>query len=267
MLVATLNNVRIIASNAEKQGSLLYLCPGCGAPVILKKGAKVIHHFAHKPKESCEWSAGETIAHLNAKMLFHHFFSENGYITDVEVPINNSRADVYIKGLAKIPSVIEVQHTPISEEEIIRRTQAYFTFGIAINWISLISINKLLNISKEDYKGFKTKGGFYFPKYTPKPFERWLEKLNQYELWFLDTDTMHLFRGEFNDFMIDVPQTNFGGGYFKKSKRWKKLELKGSYSLDQLNFEVENYDIPTKYNKYNKVLKKINGNVLRLKIR
>lgn len=266
MLVAILEGTRILAAQAKKDDSFLYLCPRCRSPVILKKGVKVIHHFAHKPKENCEWSSGETLAHLNAKMLFHQFFSANNYTADVEVSIGNSRADVYIKGLVDIPAVIEVQHTSIKEEEIIRRTRAYFSLGIAVNWISLISINKLLSSSEGDDQGFKTRTGFYFPKYTPKPFERWLEELNRYELWFLDTDTWQLFKGKFKDFMIDVPQTDFGGGYSKKSKRWEKLELFGGYTLDQLTFESKNYDVPSSYINY-KVFRTINGNVLRFKVK
>ena len=93
------------------------------------------------------------------KCIFFNFLSKNNYITDVEVSIGNSRADVYIDGLVDVPAVIEVQHTSINEEEMIRRTKAYFSLGIAVNWISLISINKLLNTSYVDYQGFKTRTG------------------------------------------------------------------------------------------------------------
>ncbi len=41
-------------------------CPGCGEPLIAKKGDKKVHHFAHKPESNC--SAGlETALHLKAK--------------------------------------------------------------------------------------------------------------------------------------------------------------------------------------------------------
>lgn len=74
MLTATLKGTRILASKAKKEEAFLNLCPRCQSPVILKNGAKVIYYFAHKPKENCGWSFGETLAHLNAKMYFLQFF-------------------------------------------------------------------------------------------------------------------------------------------------------------------------------------------------
>lgn len=41
-------------------------CPGCGAPLVAKKGTKVVHHFAHATGADCE-HAVETALHLAAK--------------------------------------------------------------------------------------------------------------------------------------------------------------------------------------------------------
>jgi len=48
-LGALLNGEYCLPCNAEK--GLDYACPGCGEPVIVRKGVIKIHHFAHKPGE------------------------------------------------------------------------------------------------------------------------------------------------------------------------------------------------------------------------
>lgn len=43
-------------------------CPACGSPLVAKKGAVVVHHFAHGTTVECE-GAAETALHLAAKQL------------------------------------------------------------------------------------------------------------------------------------------------------------------------------------------------------
>lgn len=67
MLVAELDGGRIDAFSAERGPT--YHCPKCRGEVVLKKGRKVVHHFAHKPPTECTWATGETRAHMEAKVL------------------------------------------------------------------------------------------------------------------------------------------------------------------------------------------------------
>lgn len=43
-------------------------CPQCRRPVVLKLGAQLTHHAAHRPEESCVVQQTETAVHLNAKL-------------------------------------------------------------------------------------------------------------------------------------------------------------------------------------------------------
>ena len=43
-------------------------CPICGEQVVMKLGAKVAHHCAHKPDATCAATSGETAVHLNCKL-------------------------------------------------------------------------------------------------------------------------------------------------------------------------------------------------------
>lgn len=235
MLVALLNSTRVLAGLAQKGPS--YACPGCGQAVTLKKGTKVVHHFAHKPPVTCSWAQGETAAHMAGKLLFLNHFRSLAAPSDVEFPIGNQRADVYASNKAGHGFVFEIQHQPISELEIARRTQAYFGNNVAVTWVPLIDIAKL-----KDKKATAT--GYVVHRYSPKPFEKWLHGFNFGELWFVDVSTGMLWQGRFDKSMIEVPLsewhvsgggTESAGGYSRVSKRWRKLSLTGPFSLGQLN--------------------------------
>jgi hypothetical protein len=74
-LGALLNGEYCLPCNAEK--GLDYACPGCGEPVIVRKGDIKTHHFAHKPGErDCKFydhpGEGEThkmVKHMVADSL------------------------------------------------------------------------------------------------------------------------------------------------------------------------------------------------------
>lgn len=42
------------------------LCVNCGESLVARKGGRVIHHFAHRPKSTCN---GETVLHRTAKLM------------------------------------------------------------------------------------------------------------------------------------------------------------------------------------------------------
>ncbi|WP_456282323.1 hypothetical protein M1D55_12775 [Cupriavidus sp. JZ107] len=234
MLVALLNGARTFASIAPKGPT--YHCPGCSQEVILKKGLKKIHHFAHKPPVTCSWAKGETAAHMAAKQLFLDHFLSIPRLADVEFPVGTQRADVYALSKTNVPFVLEMQHQPITEQEIARRTAEYFKHGAAVNWLPLIDLSKL------DGKK-KTATGYEIARYSPKPFEKWLHGFNFKELWFVEPATGHLWQGTFSAVMLEKHSAEWyepGGyhqsvsGYTYHSKRYRKLTLTGPFTLSQL---------------------------------
>jgi len=58
-----------------------YRCPECNQLVIIRKGPKVIHHFAHRTDASCAYGRGETQAHLRAKLMLRDAFRGQGFKT------------------------------------------------------------------------------------------------------------------------------------------------------------------------------------------
>jgi len=247
MLVALDGIARVHAATAEKGPE--FRCPGCGEVMTLRKGTKVVHHFAHKPPVACSWAVGETLGHLTAKNLLMEFFKWRGYEADVEFPVGRQRADVHVLGKQRRRAhVFEIQHQPITPAEISARTRGYFATGAAVTWISLIDIGKLGSKAKQ------TPTGYVIGRYTPKPFERWLHGFHFKELWFIDTSTRMFWRGVFSASMIEVPLSEWhvsgggmesAGGYSKHSKKWKTLTLDGPYPVNQITFGIESRSAST----------------------
>ncbi len=96
MLTAELEGNRIDALTAERGPS--YFCPKCKDEVVLKKGRKVVHHFAHKPPTDCTWAKGETRAHMESKVLVADAFKKRGLRAELGFVVKtlpgDRRADV-----------------------------------------------------------------------------------------------------------------------------------------------------------------------------
>lgn len=58
-------------------------CPGCGKPLVARKGAIKVHHFAHDGDHPCN---GETILHLLAKQLLRERI-ESALLAGLPIPI------------------------------------------------------------------------------------------------------------------------------------------------------------------------------------
>lgn len=95
-------------------------CTLCGGETTAKCGTKVIHHWAHKPKDNCDpWWENETEWHREWKNKFPKEWQE--VVHHDEVTGEKHIADV------KTPAglVIEFQNSPISIEELSSREKFY----------------------------------------------------------------------------------------------------------------------------------------------
>jgi hypothetical protein len=90
------------------------LCPCCGGLLIAKCGQINTHHWAHESKDDCDtWSEPIGPWHLWWQNLVRHEF--------VEVAKGVHRADV----VGNRGVVVELQHSPISPEDITARESHY----------------------------------------------------------------------------------------------------------------------------------------------
>ncbi len=66
-LTYALKNERIVSIEDVESGLKCgCICPACGEPLVAKKGAKMMHHFAHHTGQNCEYGY-ESSLHLAAK--------------------------------------------------------------------------------------------------------------------------------------------------------------------------------------------------------
>lgn len=142
---AYVNGIKVTISEFKKD---LHLNPTCamGHALIAKKGTKVIHHFAHAANQNCDpWREGMTNWHFQWQDIvadrnnLEVCLDENGVIVGYS-SFNGSRNDTVAKmtttshiadiinpklSVENRPMVIEIQHSPISEENVIAREEYY----------------------------------------------------------------------------------------------------------------------------------------------
>lgn len=242
MLVAEHGTTRIDAEVAER--GPVYNCPGCGGEVVLKRGRIVIAHFAHKPPTKCDWSKGETLAHLRSKRLIQSVFRSRGLRAEVEFLIgggrNKNRADIAVWSPTGRIVAIEMQHSNISLDEIERRAFSYAEQEIGQIWVPFLR--------DETLRGMKyvNANEFLVERYPARPFERWIQALNYgVGIWMYDPKGERMYccimdkcwvGGEESSWYDEYGDEQYGGGPYV-SRRYKKLTLLGPCDLENLKLK------------------------------
>lgn len=130
MLVALDRGERLLADHARRGAQ--YHCPGCGAPVVLKAGEIVVHHFAHEPGSLCGYGTGESGRHMRMKHNLLLWF--DGVELECCV-VKGHRADAVVTTPKGNRFVVECQVSPISTYEWRRRTSDYNRAGFPVLWL------------------------------------------------------------------------------------------------------------------------------------
>lgn len=127
------NNQRVCASDAEK-GDEFY-CPYCSSPMLVKKGAIKVPHFAHiSATTTCEYDR-ESKEHMLTKLSIYDWLAEQRVDeVDMEYPLEECRPDIFFVHQGKKVAV-EIQLSPIPAAEIILRTQLMNRQGIHVLWL------------------------------------------------------------------------------------------------------------------------------------
>lgn len=193
-----------VEADAAHKEDAPFLCPACGQVAILKKGRIVCHHFAHKPPVTCDYGSGETEQHRLAKKEIAAALREKKHVKSVEIErrLGPVVADVYCEYVAFTSLAIEVQISKLTMQQIIERTNAYYDLGITVLW--LVPWRDELNLKR----------------FSPHQYEKWLHVLNYGRVyyWVGGTEVLPV---HFGDFMLWKDPTDFGGGYFYASKRYR----------------------------------------------
>lgn len=149
---------RIRAATADTEDGP-FACPECGEEVILKAGAIIANHFAHKAESACGFSTGEGCAHHEAKMQIFNALRGRADVSEaaIERRMGQSRADVYAV-IGGAPVAIEVQRSYLSLDEVEERTARYAAQSVAAVWVLLRD-----TVPRA-------------PEYVPNAIERWLHE-------------------------------------------------------------------------------------------
>jgi competence protein CoiA len=126
-LYALEDTAPIFADRAEKQKD--YTCPECGLIVRLRGGDHRQNHFYHLKEERPCRQKGKSMAHLQAQL----FIQRNlGAALEVRFPEIQRIADVVWE---EHKIIFEIQCSPISGAEIMRRNEDYKKIGYEVVWI------------------------------------------------------------------------------------------------------------------------------------
>lgn len=241
MLVARCDGRPIEAAEAERGAE--FRCPGCDAPLLLRRGRIRIAHFAHKAAP-CAMSAQETLAHLEAKATLVAALRARGLRAAPEFVIaglpGDRRADVMAWSPSGRPVAIELQHADIPLDDLERRAFSYAGADIAQLWIAFLPADLARRAGSTAY-------GLFLPRFAPRPFERWIHGLGGGAMWMFDPAAHALYRARMAGHALDVPesvvadapgQSRNVGGYERWSRRFRDLTLAGPFAMAELRLTI-----------------------------
>lgn len=144
----------------ETHSNQEYYCPYCGAPLTTKKGEVRQHHFAHKQNYLCAdtWERIHSYDISPWHNEWQSLFPKENQEVKLALGDTRHRADVMIDH-----TVIEFQHSIMSEKAFEDRNNFYFNLGNKVIW--LFDLSDLL----EDHLFYqKTDEGLEFNWRNPK---------------------------------------------------------------------------------------------------
>ena len=205
------DQAKVLARDSSRDDTP-FTCPACQADVILKKGHRRVHHFAHQPTSTCVIGSGETAEHHRAKLAIYDSLRSAVNVTECEVekPLRGSIADVYAR-ISGTQVAIEIQRSNLSDAEVYRRTLSYHSQGIAVVWVALARSQ-----STPD-------------RYGPRPWELWWHAAAFGRVYVWHSGDV-LRPVHFAPYILDVPYSEWredgedrsAGGYGKVSRRWRE---------------------------------------------
>lgn len=241
MLVALQEGERIEARIAPRDGA--FACPNCRRDMVLKRGRLRIAHFAHRPPVDCDWASGETEAHLQAKARLRDALAARGLRAELEVEVpslgGDRRADLLVRSPRGRGVAIELQHTPITVEEVARRSAAYSAAGIAPLWVAFLRPGVLHDAVLEPPEG----GDRFVRRYPARAWEFWAQSFHLGSLWYYDPEGAALWQGRLGAHEIHArPACWYDRGgrehrvpaQRRLSRRWRELTLWGPHAPERL---------------------------------
>ncbi len=245
MLIAELNGERIDAAVAHRETA--FRCPICRELVILRRGRKVVAHFAHKPRATCIAKTGETRAHLEAKRVLLNALKARALRVEAEYvtvgAAEDRRADLMVWSPASgIPVAIELQHSRIPIPELEARAASFARARIAQLWVPFLDEPSL------DTAVHLETGGLKVDRYPIPLHVLWMSGLvGENALWMYQASTQRFWHARFRDHMLMTKETlwyemsaikRYRRGGERRSRRFRTLYLQGPWSAENLRLSL-----------------------------
>lgn len=126
------NGIRVNIGEANRTSK--YYCHVCNCPMIIKRGDKVAHHFAHQARRICDpyYHDNKSMWHREMQSLFPEETQERGVW-------NNDKSEIHVADVLithrNRDMVFEFQNSPIAQKEFLNRTLYYIKQGMSVVWI------------------------------------------------------------------------------------------------------------------------------------
>lgn len=208
-------NSYVLATEVQRDDGPFH-CPECEEELILKAGRVKVAHFAHLPNSDCSYAGlPESAEHIEAKLEIYEALRVQSGVEKLQVEryLKEVRPDIsfYYEGSY---IAIEIQISPITLDEIIRRTTAYTRKNIYVLWTPILSLD------------------IFSGRYAPKDFERNLHELYDGIVYYWSKD-LDLVPVEFEEYLL------VGGRYSswreKPSKRFVTPQMSPTVSILELS--------------------------------
>lgn len=202
-------------ASASLDRNLDFKCPECDRPLVLKAGARNIPHFSHRSIDTCHHGEGETLWHRKGKRRMADLARELGFDVLLEHKIGARRTDVF---LTKGSKTIAVEFQQKDEGMgIYSRTRDLAKNAGMVMWVLPWQVKEVHG----RYRATATYAinALYSDSKAP----------NNSEVRFYDEIEDRLHACEKRPWHLYVEETDFGGGYYKTSKRWCELVILKSY--------------------------------------
>lgn len=216
------------------------ICPYCREKVIFVDATERIKHFRHEAESDCAFEP-ETPRHIEMKQII--LDKLNLDIDSLEVPLGFGVPDILDK---ENRIAIEVQHSALSKEKFIERTQNYTKRNIYPLWIfDEKLVNKYIKIEQHNHTLIRV------PSFLKKAHQLYFGRIYTLPTNINDIYPVHFkpikrwMREYENDYTGDIH-----GGYYKYYKKIKEFILGDPiYNLDFLKVENNGAKIARFYDK------------------
>ena len=248
------SKTKCIAWDTDKEQKP-FTCPRCEDEVILKKGIKKVHHFAHKPPVNCNFGAGESQKHYEVKKAIYEALLKEPNCSKCELErtkLEGVRPDISLK-INDSYVAIEIQNSTIDIALINQRIERYNKLNIHLIWI-LPDNNPTIVLPDSKDKEMNKR------LCRPKEWEKYLHKLYFGKLYYWQDNAnvkpLHLQTYQYE---------TASGNWIEDNDDYQELEGTNWYND---NIDEAYYGGNTKYSKTKKefIFPKLNGKDIILNI-